>query len=91
MGTARYLREQNPEVTIVGVQGAETSRPESENFTGNIIDGTLPVGNLPEQFVPTLIRSNRDNGFVMDEIIDVAGAQIRAIASVFVRVRANPG
>ncbi|MHA2789443.1 PLP-dependent cysteine synthase family protein [Corynebacterium sp. S7] len=72
VGTARYLREKNPDITVVGVQGAETSRPENENFTGNIIDGTLPVGNLPEEFVPTLIRSNRDNGFVMDEIIDVA-------------------
>ncbi|WP_018296523.1 PLP-dependent cysteine synthase family protein [Corynebacterium lubricantis] len=72
VGTGRYLREKNPEITVVGVQGAETSRPENENFTGNIIDGTLPVGNLPEEFVPTLIRSNRENGFIMDEIIDVA-------------------
>ncbi|HIY22684.1 MAG TPA: pyridoxal-phosphate dependent enzyme [Candidatus Brachybacterium merdigallinarum] len=71
VGTGRYLREKNPEVKIIGVQAAASSRPDSEDFTGNIIDGTLPVGDVPEEFVPTLIRSNRDNGFAFDEIIDV--------------------
>lgn len=71
VGTGRYLREKNPGVTIVGVQAAEPSRPDSDDFTGNIIDGTLPVGNVPEEFVPSLIRSNTDNGFEIDEIIDV--------------------
>ena len=72
VGTARYLREQNPDVKIVGVQAAEPSRPDSDDFTGNIIDGTLPVGNVPKELVPTLIRSNLDNGFAFDELIDVA-------------------
>ncbi|KAB1640576.1 PLP-dependent cysteine synthase family protein [Gulosibacter chungangensis] len=71
VGVGRYLREKNPDVKIIGVQGAPSSRPDSEDFTGNIIDGTLPVGNVPEEFVPTLIRSNLDNGFAFDEIIDV--------------------
>lgn len=71
VGTGRFLREQNPDVKIVGVQAAGPSRPDSEDFTGNIIDGTLPVHDVPDEFVPTLIRSNLDNGFAFDEVIDV--------------------
>jgi len=71
VGTGRYLREKNPDVKIIGVQAAESSRPDNEDFTGNIIDGTLPVGHVPDEFIPTLIRSNLDNGFSFDEVVDV--------------------
>ncbi|WP_434175615.1 PLP-dependent cysteine synthase family protein [Brachybacterium conglomeratum] len=82
VGTGRYLREKNPGVKIIGVQAAESSRPDSEDFTGNIIDGTLPVGDVPEEFVPSLIRSNRDNGFAFDEVIDVAAEEAYRTAKV---------
>lgn len=72
VGTGRYLREKNPDVKIIGVQGAETSRPDSPDFTGHIVDGTLPLGRVPEGLVPTMIKTNLDNGFSFDEIIDVA-------------------
>ncbi|WP_291278535.1 PLP-dependent cysteine synthase family protein [Galactobacter sp.] len=71
VGVGRYLREKNPDVKIIGVHGASSSRPDSEDFTGNIIDGTLPLGGVSEEFLPTLVKSNRDNGFRFDEIIDV--------------------
>lgn len=71
VGTGRYLREKNPYVKIIGVQSAPESRPESPDFTGHIIDGTLPLGRVAEPFVPTLIKSNEQNGFAFDEIIDI--------------------
>ncbi len=71
VGAGRYLREKNPDVKIVGVQAAPESRPDNPNFTGKIIDGTLPVGNVDESLIPTLIRANRQNGFRFDEIIDI--------------------
>jgi len=75
VGTGRYLREKNPNVKIVGVQSAPESRPESPNFTGRIIDGTLPLGRVDRPFVPTLIKSNENNGFTFDEIIDVTAEE----------------
>ena len=71
VGVGRYLREKNPDVKIIGVQAAPSSRPDSPDFTGKIIDGTLPVGNVDESLIPTLIRTNLNNGFHFDEIIDV--------------------
>ena len=54
VGTGRYLREKNPNVKIVGVQPAVESRPDSENFTGHIIDGVLPLGRVDEKFIPPI-------------------------------------
>ncbi len=71
VGVGRYLREKNPNVKIVGVQAHPHSRPEDENFNGNLIDGILPLGRVDEKLVPPLILKNLDNGFEMDEIIDI--------------------
>ncbi len=71
VGTGRYLKEKNPDVQIVGVQSAPSSRPDSPDFTGHIIDGTLPLGRVPDSLVPTIIKDNEDNGFAFDEIIDI--------------------
>ena len=71
VGTGRYLREKNPNVKIIGVQAAPTSRPDNPDFTGHIVDGTLPLGRVDESLVPTIIKDNRNNGFEFDEIIDI--------------------
>lgn len=71
VGAGRYLREKNPDVKVIGVQAAPESRPDSADFTGHIIDGTLPLGRVDPQFIPTLITSNEHNGFAFDEIVDV--------------------
>lgn len=68
VGVGRYLREKNPNVKIIGVQAAPSSRPDSPDFTGHIIDGTLPLGRVPANIIPTLIHSNK---FEFDEIIDI--------------------
>lgn len=75
VGVGRYLREKKPDVKIIGVQSAPGSRPDNPNFTGHIIDGTLPLGRVDRPFVPTLITSNENNGFSFDEIIDVAAEE----------------
>jgi len=80
VGAGRYLREQNPEVQIVGVQAAPSSRPDSPDFTGHIIDGTLPLGGVDESLVPPLIHSNKTNGFAFDEIIDISAERAYATA-----------
>lgn len=71
VGAGRYLREKNPAVKIIGVQAAPQSRPESPDFTGYIIDGTLPLERVDRPFIPTLITTNEDNGFAFDEVIDI--------------------
>lgn len=71
VGTGRYLKEKNPDVQIVGVQSAPSSRPDSPDFTGHIIDGTLPLGRVPDSLIPMIIKDNEDNGFAFDEIIDI--------------------
>ncbi|AWE41469.1 MULTISPECIES: PLP-dependent cysteine synthase family protein [unclassified Actinobaculum] len=80
VGAGRYLREQNPEVKIVGVQAATSSRPDSPDFTGHIIDGTLPLGGVDESLLPPLIHSNTPNGFAFDEIIDISAERAYATA-----------
>lgn len=71
VGTGRYLREKNPNVKIVGVQAAKSSRPDSPDFTGHIVDGTLPLSGVAGPLIPTLIKTNENNGFKFDEVIDV--------------------
>lgn len=71
VGTGRYLREKNPNVKIVGVQAAKSSRPDSPDFTGHIVDGTLPLSGVAAPLIPTLIKTNENNGFKFDEVIDV--------------------
>lgn len=71
VGTGRYLREKNPNVKIVGVQAAKSSRPDSPDFTGHIVDGTLPLAGVADPLIPTLIKTNEKNGFYFDEVIDV--------------------
>lgn len=72
LGASGFLKAKNPEVKIIAVQADEPSRPGSSDFTGNTIDGTLPVGNVPDELVPTVIRTNLDNSYFVDEVIDVA-------------------
>ncbi len=71
VGVGRFLREKNPDIQIIGVQAAPSSRPDSPDFTGHIVDGTLPLGRVADPLVPTLIKSNEKNGFSFDEIIDI--------------------
>ncbi len=71
VGTGRYLREKNPNVKIIGVQAAPSSRPDSPDFTGHIIDGTIPLGRVPENLTPPIVHENKNNGFSFDEIIDI--------------------
>lgn len=80
VGTGRYLREKNPNVKIIGVQAAPISRPDNPNFTGHIVDGTLPLGRVDEPLVPTIIKDNRNNGFAFDEIIDITAEEAYATA-----------
>ncbi len=80
VGTGRYLREKNPGVKIVGVQAAPSSRPDSPDFTGHIIDGTIPLGGVPEKFTPPIVRDNKNNGFDYDEIIDIKAEDAYATA-----------
>ncbi|WP_290765793.1 cysteine synthase family protein [Fibrobacter sp. UBA4297] len=71
VGVGRYLREKNPNVKIIGVQAAPSSRPDSPDFTGHIVDGTIPLAGVPEAFTPPLVKSNKNNGFQYDEVIDI--------------------
>lgn len=71
VGTGRYLKEKNPNIKVVGVQAHPHSRPEDKDFTGHMIDGVLPLGRVDEKLIPPLILNNLDNGFEMDELIDV--------------------
>lgn len=80
VGTGRYLREKNPNVKIVGVQAAKSSRPDSPDFTGHIVDGTLPLSGVADPLIPTLIKTNENNGFKFDEVIDVKAEDAYATA-----------
>jgi cysteine synthase A len=71
VGTGRYLREKNPDIQIVGVQPHPDSRPEGENFNGHMIDGILPIARVEKKLVPPVILDNLENGFSMDEVIDI--------------------
>ncbi len=80
VGTGIYLREQNPDIQIVGVQPHPDSRPEGEHFNGHMIDGVLPIGRVDEKLIPPLILNNLDNGFKMDEVIDIYAEDAYATA-----------
>lgn len=44
---------------------------EKYGTAGHIVDGTLPLGRVADPLIPTLIKSNENNGFSFDEIIGV--------------------
>ncbi|MCV6609648.1 MAG: cysteine synthase CysM [Amphritea sp.] len=67
MGTSRYLKEQNPEVQIVGLQPAE----------GAAIPG---IRRWPEAYLPSIFESNRVDQ-VLDITQEEAETTMRALAS----------
>jgi cysteine synthase A len=85
VGTGRYLKEQNPDLKIIGVQPHPESRPEGEHFTGNIIDGILPMARVDENQIPPVILDNLDNGFALDEVIDIHAEDAYATAKELTR------
>jgi cysteine synthase len=60
-GVGKYLKEQNPDVKIIGVE------PKSRNHN---LAGMKKISNLPEELIPNIL--NRD---VIDDIVEVEDDQ----------------
>lgn len=71
-GIAKYLKEKNPNVKIVGVQPSVESLKDAAHPEKDTIDGVLRFHGVPENCVPGFFTQNdwKTNSLV-DEVIDV--------------------
>ena len=68
LGTAKYLKEKNPNLKVVGVQADEASRIGSGSGQ-DAIDGVAPFHNVPTRFTtPFMLGADKQ----FDEIIEVS-------------------
>jgi len=68
LGTAKYLKEQNPDLVVVGVQADEASRIGSGSGQ-DAIDGVAPFYKVPERFTTPFML---DKNVQFDEVIEVS-------------------
>lgn len=68
LGTARYLKEKNPSLKVVGVQADEASRIGSGSGQ-DAIDGVAPFRNVPTRFTTPFMLNSGDQ---YDEVIEVS-------------------
>lgn len=68
LGTAKYLKEKNPNLVVVGVQADEASRVGSGSGQ-DAIDGVAPFYKVPERFTtPFMLEDDVE----FDEVIEVS-------------------
>jgi cysteine synthase A len=79
-GLATYLREKNPQVKIVMVQPAESSRLTPEHPYVTIIDGVLPFHGVPAEEVTDFVSED-----LYDECLDVTTEEAYAAARELIR------
>lgn len=63
-GTARYLREQNPDLQVVLVQPHPDSRLTAEHPNVQIIDGVLPAYGVPESDLSDYLNPSWSDAYV---------------------------
>ena len=68
LGTARYLKEKNPSLKVVGVQADEASRIGAGSGQ-DAIDGVAPFRNVPTRFTTPFMLNSEDQ---YDEVIEVS-------------------
>lgn len=81
-GLSKYFKEKNENIKIVAVQPDAKSRLDSNNETGNTIDGVIPFHQFPENLLPPFVVRHQT---VYDECIDVAAADAYATGRELVR------
>lgn len=75
LGLSTYFRSKNPNIQIVLVQPAPSSRITPEHPNVNIIDGVMPFHGVPEEDITDFISKN-----LYDEYVDVKAEDAFAVA-----------
>lgn len=80
VGTGKYLREQNPDLLLVGAQPALESRKDPAHPERNTIDGVVPFVGVPQGRMPLYLdRMNVHPDEVLDLDADEAYAMGRTL------------